>query len=55
MLLRNSKSNIRNTRYCFQAIDYQYFYLIKECLGQNKERSDRIKIESMKLKRHVKK
>jgi len=46
MLLRNSSSNIRNIRHAFQLIEYQYILANKERLGQNKEHSILIKLNS---------
>ena len=44
MLLRNANSNIRNISISFQLLDYQSFYVIKERLRQNREQSNRIKL-----------
>jgi hypothetical protein len=44
MVLRNSKSNIRNINFRPQSLDYQRYSDIKERLGQNKEHSIRIKL-----------
>jgi len=45
MLLRNTNSTLRNIRFSFQLLDYQKHFEIKECLGQNKEHSIRIKLK----------
>jgi hypothetical protein len=44
MLLRNSNSIIRNINLSYQLIDYQIYFGVKERFGQDKEHSNRIKL-----------